>query len=216
VDLLADAQSLTCSNCGSGDTATLLAAIASILVAIATLGVVVVTFLAARAAVRSAKATEGLLATQLAPRLINMVSADGALMDPEPPADSERRPIQTMIGHLVVTASNEHERCFCSVPVRNVGAGLARIRSARIEVRLRGAIAPWVSTTLQSWSTPKRFLPSGEGTRINFEVAPPEGGEDAQVMSALGKQVTVTEAFVDAVSRGSGIRLYLRSLFRGD
>jgi hypothetical protein len=89
------ATTLTCSNCGGNDTVTLLAAVASIVVAIATFGVVVVTFLAARAAVRSARATEGLLATQLAPRLINVEAADKCPSGPgtascsRPPTDHD-------------------------------------------------------------------------------------------------------------------------------
>jgi hypothetical protein len=107
-------------------------------------------------------------------------------------------------------SGNEGEHGFCSVPVRNVGAGLARILSARVDVRLRGAIAPRVSTKLESWSTPKRFLPSGEVTRIDFSILRREGGEDAHVTSVTGKEVTVAEAFADAVARGSGIVLHAR------
>jgi hypothetical protein len=74
------------------------------------------------------------------------------------------------MGDLMVTVDDDERLGFCSVPVRNVGAGLARIRSARIEVRLRGAIAPRVSTTVESWAASKRFLPSSGTTRINFTI----------------------------------------------
>jgi hypothetical protein len=159
-------------------------------VALATLAVVVATFIAARAAVRSARATEGLLATQLAPRLVNAERPDDALADPDSAANAfgggVKPPART--GQVVVDVDDNETLGFCSVPVRNVGAGLARIRSVQVEVRLRGAIAPRVHTTIDVWTASKRFLPSGETTRINFTI---QQQLDEEVVRALPYAVRI-------------------------
>jgi hypothetical protein len=165
---------------------TLIAAIASVLVAVATLGVVLATF-------RSARATEGLLATQLTPRLIDVESVSTGPDDPDRPVGLGGQLVQPApkVGEVVVTTSRDNAVGFCSVPVRNVGAGLARIRSAQVQVRLRGAIAPRVSTTIESWMASKRFLPGGESTRINFLIQEEEVAGALPYTFKLGGGVTL-------------------------
>jgi hypothetical protein len=158
------ATTLVCSNCGTGGTgtATLLAAIASILVALATLGVVVVTR-------RSARATEGILAAQLTPRLIDVERLQGAGRDPDPP-EVYRQDVAptTRVGEVVILRTAEGH-ALCSVPIRNVGAGLAYIRDVVLSIRLRGAIAPWIDANMV-WNVSKRFVPVGEATRISVVI----------------------------------------------
>jgi hypothetical protein len=137
------AAQFTCSNCGSGDsTATLLTAIGGAVVAIATLGVVMATFKAAgasrdaaQAAARSAQAAEDLLSAQRQPQLID-VPWQGQDLGHDP--DRPRYPgglLTTLPGpsHLVVALQNGVG--FCSVPIRNVGPGLAQIRSVLFYVQ---------------------------------------------------------------------------------
>jgi hypothetical protein len=149
------------------------AAIASIVVAIATLGVVIATFRAARsaqdaanAAVRSAQATEGLLSAQLLPQIVDVPWQDLERADD---VDRPRYPgsLQTALprrAQLVVAV--DQGVGFFSVPIRNVGPGLAQIRGVLFYVQDANVThADFdVSTSL--------FIPSGEQTRISVVLRP--------------------------------------------
>jgi hypothetical protein len=163
----------TCSNCGPGDTtATVLAAIASIVVAIATLGVVIATFRAARAsqnaaeaAGRSAQAAEGLLAAQLQPQIVDVPWHQDLGHDPDPP----RYPggFKTALpgrSQLVVAVDNGIG--FLSVPIRNVGPGLAKIRGVLFYVQEADV------THAEFEPSTSLFIPSGERTRVSLLLRP--------------------------------------------
>ena len=218
MDLVAVAQSLTCSNCGSSDSATLFAAFGSILVAIATAR-------RGRRDVphgtchRSLGPGDGRPAGDPAGASLDQYGVLGCrALDPEPPVALDRRTITATVGVVVVILGHAGERGFCSVPVRNVGAGLARVLFAQIRVMLRGAITRrQVCTLAQLWSRSKGLLPSsGSQSRINFLILRPEGGDAGQVMSVSGQPVTVAEAFAGAVERCSGIWLAVRYCVAAD
>jgi hypothetical protein len=138
---------------------------------------------AARGATRAAEATEGLLAAQLQPRIIDVPSPDVSPPDEDRPRyiggyqPSSGTP---SVGHLVVTYDSGVG--YCSVPIRNVGPGLARLRDIVLEI---------TSTELLhvNWYVSKRFVPSGEQTRISIVIPQlhPSLGAFADALSAVAQ-----------------------------
>ncbi len=198
-----EAINLTCSNCGDGnDTATLVAAITSVLVALATFWVAFTTRSAARAAessatatVRSAGATEGLLEAQLASRLIDVQPLPAAPPDPERPHFGESYELTDVrVGEVVIEGPEdgrpEEIAALGSVPVRNVGPGLAQIVGVALDPPDSWLSGKPPEGFRPNWRSSKRFVPSGETARVSFWFPKPEYQHDSSALEDFATRVS--------------------------
>jgi hypothetical protein len=129
--------------------------------------------------VRSARATEGLLAAQLEPRLIEVRPRPSAPPDVERARFGESYELtDVQVGDLVIQVlakgAPEHIAALGSVPVRNVGLGLAQIVGIALDDPGSTLSTDPPKGFHPHWRTSKPFVPSGETARVSFWFAKPE------------------------------------------
>lgn len=168
---------------------------ASLIAAAVTVVLAWFAFLSARAAGRTARAAEAQLEAQVRPLLIDVTPREGPREATEF-LDGHTLSSECTVGRVLVSLVDS--TAYLSIPLRNVGTGLAEVRGVEL-LSGPGGFAG---------STPKPNVPPGEEVRFNFVLPREEWLEDHSELFAIVDETFLSADYRQGAGPAPGVTLW--------